>query len=178
MMTEQGDDRRAPVDGTAADADAVLDADADAAAAAANAPSDADAVAVAVAEDAHRTKPIQAMKPETAAKKLGIYLPATPTDFQTTPLTRAAFNAVLASPPTWLTELRQTGPHPRPVVAGKLGVSISGLARGGVTDALTSAEIQSLLVQPPAWLVEERSRQAAVRAEKAASANKKREIAP
>ena len=159
MMTEQGDDRRVHVDEPGAALHTNGSADD-------------------VVENAHPTKPIQAMKPETAAKKLGIYLPATPPEFRTMPLTRGAFNAILASPPTWLTELRQTGPHPRPVVAGKLGVSISGLARGGVTDALTSAEIQSLLVQPPAWLVEERSRQAAVRAEKAASANKKREIAP
>ena len=121
--------------------------------------------------------PVQAMKPETAAKKLGIFLPATPAAFQTTPLTRGAYNVLLASPPSWLTELRKTGPHPRPVVAGKLGVSISGLARGGVTEALTSAHIQSLLEQPPAWLVEERSRQAAVRAEKAAAANRKRQTA-
>ena len=123
------------------------------------------------------SKPVQAMKPETAAKKLGIFLPATPAEFQTTPLTRGAYNVLLASPPSWLTELRATGPHPRPVVAGKLGVSISGLARGGVTEALTSAHIQSLLEQPPAWLVEERSRQAAVRAEKAAAANRKRQTA-
>ena len=33
-------------------------------------------------------KKTQTMKPETAAKKLGIYLPAAPTEFQEGPLTR------------------------------------------------------------------------------------------
>ena len=136
-----------------------------------------DSTTIADATTVSPAKQVQAMKPETAAKKLGVYLPATPPEFQATPITRGAYNALLASPPPWLTELRKTGPHPRPVLAGKLGVSIGGLARGGVTDALTTAEIQALLEQPPAWLVEERSRQAAVRAEKAAAANHKRETA-
>lgn len=112
------------------------------------------------------SKTPQTMKAETAAKKLGIHLPAAPADFQEKSVTRDEFNELLATPPAWLTELRATGPHPRPVVAGKLGVSISGLARGGVTDALTSAEILALLQAPPAWLVQERSTQAEVRTEK------------
>ena len=108
----------------------------------------------------------QTMKPETAAKKLGILLEAAPAEFRDQPITRDAYNEMLANPPAWLTELRATGPHPRPVVAGKLGVSISGLARGEITEPLTSAEILALLQAPPAWLVQERATQFEVRAEK------------
>lgn len=107
------------------------------------------------------------MKPATAAKKLGVLLPATPETFQSEPISRDAFTALQSSPPAWLVELRLNGPHPRDVVARKLGVSISGLARGGVTDALTTAQIQALLAAPPEWLVRERATQAAVRAENA-----------
>ena len=103
------------------------------------------------------------MKPSTAAKKLGVYLPATPAEFQAGAIGRSEFLALQAEPPEWLSELRRTGPHPRPVVAQKLGVSISGLARGGLTEALTTTEIKQLLEAKPAWLVEERARQAAVR---------------
>jgi len=103
------------------------------------------------------------MKPVTAAKKLGVYLPATPEDFQSGEITRTAFLELQANPPEWLAELRRTGPHPRPVVAQKLGVSTSGLLRGGIEEALTTADIKALLEQKPAWLVEERARQAAVR---------------
>ena len=109
----------------------------------------------------------QTMKPETAAKKLAIYLPAAPAEFRESPVTRAELNALIAEPPTWLVELRRTGPHPRPEVARKLGVSISGLARAGVTDALTTAEISELLKNPPAWLVTERSVHAEVQDENA-----------
>ncbi len=107
--------------------------------------------------------PTQTMKPETAAKKLGVYLPATPEVFREGPISRVEFLEMQAEPPEWLADLRRAGPHPRPVVAQKLGISISGLARGGVTDALTTAEIKSLLEAPPAWLVTERATQAAVR---------------
>ena len=105
------------------------------------------------------------MKPSTAAKKLGVYLPATPEEFREGLVTRAAFLELQANPPEWLAELRRTGPHPRPVVAQKLGISISGLVRADAEDALTTAEIKSLLETMPAWLVEERARQAAVREE-------------
>jgi hypothetical protein len=105
------------------------------------------------------------MKAETAAKKLGIYLPAAPEEFQGRTVSRAEFNELNANPPEWLAELRKNGPHPRSVVAGKLGVSISGLARGGVTEPLTTAQISELLQKPPAWLVRERATQAEVRAE-------------
>lgn len=107
----------------------------------------------------------QSMKPATAAQKLGIYLPAAPAEFQTTPITREELNALIENPPTWLADLKAEGPHPKGVVAGKLGVSASGLARAGVTEALTTAEIKELLVDPPEWLVRERATQAAVRAE-------------
>lgn len=103
------------------------------------------------------------MKPETAAKKLGVYLPATPEEFREGTISRSEFLELQANPPEWLSELRRTGPHPRPVVAQKLGIPISGLARGGVTEALTTAEIKTLLEQKPQWLVLERATQAAVR---------------
>ena len=106
------------------------------------------------------------MKPETAAKKLGVYLPATPEDFRSNPVTREQLNELLATPPEWLVELRKNGPHPRTEVARKLGVSVSGLARAEMNDAaLTTAEITALLEAPPAWLVTERATQAEVRAE-------------
>ncbi|MGX1636431.1 DUF5997 family protein [Streptomyces albidoflavus] len=90
----------------------------------------------------------QTMKPATAAKKLGVYLPATPSEFQEGPVSRAELNALQADPPQWLRDLRRDGPHPRPVVAAKLGVSIAGLARGGVTEALTTGQIEALKDSP------------------------------
>ena len=107
----------------------------------------------------------QTMKPSSAAKKLGIYLPAAPEEFQNTPVSRSELDAMLADPPQWVVDLRPAGPHPRDVVARKLGVSTSGLARAGVTDALTTEEIRGLLAAPPEWLVRERQTQAEVRAE-------------
>jgi hypothetical protein len=109
----------------------------------------------------------QTMKPATAAKKLGVYLPATPADFQEGVVTRAELNELQANPPEWLRELRRTGPHPRPVVAAKLGVSIAGLARGGVTEALTTDQIEALKDERPEWLEKERATQAEVRKEAA-----------
>jgi hypothetical protein len=107
----------------------------------------------------------QTMKPATAAKKLGVYLPATPADFQERSLTRAEFQELQENPPEWLAELRRTGPHPRPIVAARLGISISGLSRAGVDESLTTDQIRELLEQMPKWLVTERATQAAVRAE-------------
>lgn len=107
------------------------------------------------------------MKAATAAKKLGIYLPAAPDDFREREISRTELDELTANPPEWLRTLRAEGPHPRDVVARKLGVSNSGLARGGVTEALTTAEIKALLADPPQWLVDERATQAAVRAENA-----------
>jgi len=120
------------------------------------------------------SKKPQLMKPTTAAKKLGVYLPATPDEFQQTEITREQFDDLLANPPEWLVELRATGPHPRPVVAAKLGVSISGLVRAEATEPLTTAEIKALLEAPPAWLVTERATQAAVREDQARVKNEKR----
>ncbi|ALC24275.1 DUF5997 family protein [Streptomyces pristinaespiralis] len=109
----------------------------------------------------------QTMKPATAAKKLGVYLPATPTEFQEGVVSRNELNALQADPPQWLLDLRRDGPHPRPVVAAKLGVSIAGLARGGVTEALTTEQIDELKRELPDWLRQERATQAEVRKEAA-----------
>jgi hypothetical protein len=109
----------------------------------------------------------QTMKPATAAKKLGVYLPATPAEFQEGAVSRAEFNELQANPPEWLRELRQNGPHPRPVVAAKLGVSIAGLTRGGVTDPLTTEQIEAVKNDMPQWLEKERATQAEVRKEAA-----------
>ena len=107
------------------------------------------------------------MKPVTAASKLGIYLPAAPEEFRTSPITRDELDALRADPPAWLTELLRNGPFPREVVARKLGVSRSGLARAGVTEALDADEIGALLADPPEWLVREREIHRDVLAEKA-----------
>ncbi|WP_418961050.1 DUF5997 family protein [Streptomyces tritici] len=109
----------------------------------------------------------QTMKPATAAKKLGVYLPATPAEFQEGVVSRSELDALQTDPPEWLRELRRTGPHPRPVVAAKLGVSISGLARGGVTEALTTEQIEALKAENPEWLQKERATQAETRKEAA-----------
>ncbi|MGW4029645.1 DUF5997 family protein [Streptomyces sp. NPDC004838] len=111
----------------------------------------------------HQTS--QTMKPATAAKKLGVYLQATPAEFQEGVVSRSELSAFQADPPEWLQELRRNGPHPRPVVAAKLGVSIAGLARGGVTDALTTEQIDALKRDLPEWLRKERATQAEVRRE-------------
>jgi type II secretory pathway component HofQ len=105
------------------------------------------------------------MKPATAAKKLGIYLPAAPPEFQEGEVSREQLDELQSNPPEWLAELRRNGPHPRPVVAQKLNVTISGLARAGVTEALTTQEISDLLQNRPQWLVDERANMAAVRDE-------------
>ncbi|WP_416985204.1 DUF5997 family protein [Streptomyces sp. T028] len=109
----------------------------------------------------------QTMKPATAAKKLGVYLPATPAEFQEGVVSRTELNELQANPPEWLRTLRENGPHPRPVVAAKLGVSIAGLARGGVSEALTTEQIDALKDAGPEWLEKERATQAEVRKEAA-----------
>ncbi|MDH6197135.1 hypothetical protein M2272_003788 [Mycobacterium frederiksbergense] len=98
----------------------------------------------------------QSMKPATAAKKLDVYLPATPAEFQENAITRSELAALQADPPQWLKDLRKNGPHPKNLVAAKLGVSIAGLARGGIKDALTTEQINQLLEEKPEWLVAER----------------------
>lgn len=96
------------------------------------------------------------MKPATAAKKLDVYLPATPPEFQENAITRDELAALQEDPPQWLKDLRKNGPHPKNLVAAKLGISIAGLARGGVGDALTTDEIDALVEEKPEWLVAER----------------------
>lgn len=117
------------------------------------------------------------MKPATAAKKLGVYLEATPAEFQEGAVSRDELNTLQTDPPEWLRELRRNGPHPRPVVAAKLGISISGLARGGVTEALTTEQIEALKTENPEWLQKERATQAEVRKEAARIKEKQAEKA-
>jgi hypothetical protein len=110
-------------------------------------------------------KTTQMMKPATAAKKLGVYLEATPAEFQEGVVSRTELSALQADPPQWLLDLRHNGPHPRPVVAERLDISIAGLARGGVTEALTTEQINTLRAERPEWLEKERATQAEVRKE-------------
>jgi hypothetical protein len=109
----------------------------------------------------------QTMKPATAAKKLGVYLEATPAEFQEGVVSRDELNALQTDPPEWLRELRRNGPHPRTVVAAKLRVSISGLARAGITEALTTEQVEALKAENPDWLERERAIQAEVKNEEA-----------
>jgi hypothetical protein len=96
------------------------------------------------------------MKPTTAASKLGIYLPAAPSEFQTSPITRDELDALRADPPAWLIDLRHNGPFPKEVMARKLSISRSGLVRGGITEALDAQAIGALIADPPDWLIRER----------------------
>ena len=107
----------------------------------------------------------QHLKPLTAANKLGIYLPAAPEEFQSTPITRAELDALRSDPPQWLSDLQRSGPFPKDAIARKLGVSSAGLARGGVPEALTTEQIDALLADMPEWLVKERRTQQQVREE-------------
>ncbi|RZQ63945.1 DUF5997 family protein [Amycolatopsis suaedae] len=114
----------------------------------------------------------QTMKPATAAKKLGVYLDATPAEFREGVVSRDELNALQADPPQWLRDLRRNGPHPRQVAAAKLGISIGGLARAGLTDPLTTAQIDELKAENPEWLERERATQAEVRREVARAKEK------
>ncbi len=105
------------------------------------------------------------MKPATAAKKLGVYLQATPDEFQQGVVSREELNALQADPPDWLRDLRRNGPHPRPVVAAKLRISIGGLTRAGLTEPLTTEQIEALKSENPDWLQRERATQVEVRKE-------------
>lgn len=102
----------------------------------------------------------QLLSPATAAKKLGVFLPATPEEFRAVPTSRSALKELQENPPEWLTTLRREGPHPRGEVARRLGVSNSAFARAGVSDAMTTAEIRALLDERPEWLVAEREKHA------------------
>jgi hypothetical protein len=107
------------------------------------------------------------MKPATAAKKLDVYLPATPAEFQANAITRDELAALQTDPPQWLQDLRKNGPHPKNLVAAKLGISIAALARNGVGDALTTEEINRIIAENPEWLAAEReSYQEVLREEK------------
>ncbi|MEV5897623.1 DUF5997 family protein [Nonomuraea fuscirosea] len=112
-----------------------------------------------------KPKTVQTMKPETAAKKLGVLLAATPEEFRAGVVSRDELNALQSAPPAWLADLRRNGPHPKQVVAAKLGVSISGLARAGITEPLTTAEVEQLKAENPEWLERERAIQAEARKE-------------
>ena len=105
-----------------------------------------------------KPKKQQMLSPATTAKKLGVFLPATPEEFRAEPISRTAMQEMQDSPPEWLTSLRREGPHPRDEVARRLGVSNSALARGGVSDSMTTAEIKALLDDRPEWLVAEREK--------------------
>uniref|UniRef100_UPI002027A060 DUF5997 family protein n=1 Tax=Actinotalea sp. C106 TaxID=2908644 RepID=UPI002027A060 len=97
------------------------------------------------------------MKPATAAAKLGVYLPATPEEFQAGAISRDELDELQQNPPAWLTALRKEGPHPRQVVAARLRVSTSGLARAGMTEPLSTAELDELMADAPGWLRRERA---------------------
>ncbi|GII22690.1 hypothetical protein Pme01_22870 [Planosporangium mesophilum] len=112
-----------------------------------------------------KPKKSQLMKPSTAAQKLGVYLPATPREFQEGSVSREEFDELQHNPPQWLVDLRRNGPHPRSVVAARLRVSNSGLARGGITEPLTTAQIAALAADPPQWLARERETHAEARRE-------------
>lgn len=97
------------------------------------------------------------MRPQTAAKKLGIYLPATPEEFQQNAVTHAELRELQENPPEWLAALRREGPHPRPVVAQKLGISVTALKKNEMDRPLTTTEIKELLENQPEWLREART---------------------
>lgn len=109
----------------------------------------------------------QTMKPQTAAKKLGVLLSETPEDFREGVVSRAELNTLQADPPEWLASLRRNGPHTRQETARRLGISGSGLVRADVGEHLTTDEIKALLAEMPAWLLAERDIFAQVRAEEA-----------
>lgn len=107
------------------------------------------------------------MKPETAARKLGVLPSATPEAFRAGPVSRSVLQALQDDPPPWLADLRRDGPHPRDVVAARLGVSVAGLRRAGMAEPLTTEQIRRLLDERPEWLVRERATHAGVMAENA-----------
>ncbi|GAA1704588.1 hypothetical protein GCM10009792_25730 [Microcella alkalica] len=120
----------------------------------------------------------QLLSPKTAAKKLGVFLPATPAEFQEAQISRTALMELQENPPEWLTSLRREGPHPRDEVARRLGVSNSALARGGVSDSMTTAEITALLEEMPEWLVVERDKHAPGTGVKPGTAVGERPVSP
>lgn len=111
-----------------------------------------------------------AMRPQTAAKKLGIYLPAAPQEFQDGAITHAELRDLHTNPPEWLAELRRTGPYPRPIVAQKLGISVTALKKNDMDKPLNAAEVKELLENQPDWLRAARTAHADSRAESAEGA--------
>ena len=124
-----------------------------------------------------RARKPQLLKPQTAADKLDLYLPAAPAEFREAPITREDLAALVADPPAWLVELRKNGPHPRQVVAARLRVSRSALVRAGVGDALTTAEIDAIIAEAPEWLGRERASFAEVKREEKRLAELRRDRA-
>lgn len=116
----------------------------------------------------------QTMKPATAAKKLGVYLEATPEEFQAGVVSRDELNELQANPPQWLADLRRNGPHPKQLIAQKLGISTSALVRAGITEALTTEQINAIKDENPDWLVHERNTYKEFKAEEARLAEKAR----
>ncbi|MDT7784301.1 MAG: hypothetical protein QOF58_2720 [Pseudonocardiales bacterium] len=116
----------------------------------------------------------QTMKPATAAKKLGVYLEATPEEFQAGVVSRDELNELQANPPQWLADLRRNGPHPKQLIAQKLGISTSALLRAGITEALTTEQINAIKEENPDWLVHERNTFKEFKAEEARLAEKAR----
>ncbi|WP_434453208.1 DUF5997 family protein [Lentzea sp. E54] len=114
------------------------------------------------------------MKPATAAKKLGVYLEATPEEFQAGVVSRDELHELQANPPEWLRDLRRNGPHPKQLIAQKLGISTSGLVRAGLTEALTTEQINAIKAENPDWLVRERATYQEFKAEEARLAEKAR----
>lgn len=104
------------------------------------------------------------MKADTAAKKLGIYLPATPQEFQDNAVTHGELRDLQNNPPEWLVQLRRGGPHPRPVVAQKLGITIAALKRSELPQPMTTEQIKALLADQPEWLRTARTQLAEQRA--------------
>ena len=105
-----------------------------------------------------------AMKPQTAAKKLGIHLPACPPEFQNGGISHAQLRSLQHEPPQWLQQLRLEGPHPRAEVARKLGISVNAV-KTHLDKALTTAEIKELLQNQPEWLSKARTQLAESRKE-------------
>ena len=118
-----------------------------------------------------------AMRPQTAAKKLGIYLPAAPQEFQDGAITHAELRDLHTNPPEWLVELRRTGPYPRPVVAQKLGISVSALKKNDMDKPLDAAEIKELLENQPDWLRAARTALAESRTEEESTESNSAEVA-
>lgn len=118
-----------------------------------------------------------AMKPVTAAKKLGIYLPATPQEFQDGAVTHAELRELQNNPPEWLQELRLNGPHPRPEVARKLGISVTALKNAEMDKPLTTEEIRWLLEDQPEWLRNARTTLAEQRGHDGSSSDGARTVA-